>query len=100
MVMKRAAGVGLLLILFGGNAIAQHVPPLSVEDLLNARQFGSGSPLAFSPDGKDLVYGVISQKENANISTAPGRKGNGVSSPAVNNEDIEIFDVRRGEEKN
>ena len=39
-------------------ASEQHVVPLHVEDILDARQFGALSPMQFSPNGKWIVYTV------------------------------------------
>ncbi|MGB9072382.1 MAG: prolyl oligopeptidase family serine peptidase [Terriglobales bacterium] len=57
--VKNLARLLLLIVLVAAQCSAasgQHVVPLHIQDLLDARQFGELGPIQFSPDGKWIVY--------------------------------------------
>lgn len=81
---------------------AQRVIPLQVDDLLNARQFGSGSPVEFSPDGKWLAYGVVTPNKSGtrSASTTTGSALTSAIPSAYLNEDIFVATTSGGHEIN
>ena len=87
---------------FAIGAGAQQAIPLQVEDLLNARQFGSGSPVEFSPDGKWLAYGVVTPHKSGGRKAimAAGNASTFEIPSAYLNEDIFVAATSGGNEIN
>src|SRR5260370_20900857 len=57
--------LGCLWAFLAGRAIGQQPAPLPVEKLLDIREFGTFSPVQFSPDGKWVLYTARDNRKNS-----------------------------------
>jgi len=77
---------------------AQQTAPLSIEDLLNTREFGTFSPVQFSPDGKWVVY---TTRENRTSTTADVKEEARTGVPFyVKGDDVSVVTIDSREARN